>query len=154
MLKLKLQHFGHLMRRTDSFGKTLVLGKIEGRRRRGQQRMIWLHTRRCSDWSHSGSLVHSVSQLDQSLSRFRLCQPMDYNMPGSPVHRQLLEPTHIHVHTIGNAIQPSHSVFPFTSCLQSFPASGSFPMSQFFASGSQSIGVSASASVLPMNIQD
>ena len=41
----------------------------------------------------------------------------------------------------------------FSSCLQSFPASGSFPMSQFFASGSQSIGVSASASVLPMNIQ-
>ena len=47
----------------------------------------------------------------------------------------------------------SSSVFPFSSCLQSFPASGSFPMSQFFASGGQSIGVSASASVLPMNIQ-
>ena len=45
------------------------------------------------------------------------------------------------------------SVIPFSSCLQSFPASGSFQMSQFFASGSQSIGVSASASVLPMNIQ-
>ena len=43
---------------------------------------------------------------------------------------------------------------PFSSCLQSFPAPGSFPMSQFFASGGQSIGVSASASVLPMNIQD
>ena len=46
------------------------------------------------------------------------------------------------------------SVVPFSSCLQSFQASGSFPMSQFFASGGQSIGVSASASVLPMNIQD
>ena len=46
------------------------------------------------------------------------------------------------------------SVIPFSSCLQSFPASGSFPVSQFFASGGQSIGVSASASVLPMNIQD
>ena len=46
----------------------------------------------------------------------------------------------------------SSSVVPFSSCLQSFPASGSFPMSQFFTSGSQSIG--ASASVLPMNIQD
>ena len=46
------------------------------------------------------------------------------------------------------------SVVPFSSHLQSFPASGSFPMSQFFASGGQSIGVSASASVLPMNIQD
>ena len=42
MLKLKLQYFGHLMRRTDSFEKILLLGKIEGRRRRGQQRMRWL----------------------------------------------------------------------------------------------------------------
>ena len=42
MLKLKLQSFGHLMRRTDSFEKTLMLGKIEGRRKRGQQRMRWL----------------------------------------------------------------------------------------------------------------
>ena len=45
------------------------------------------------------------------------------------------------------------SVIPFSSCLQSFPASGSFPISPFFTSGGQSIGVSASASVLPMNIQ-
>ena len=48
----------------------------------------------------------------------------------------------------------SSSVIPFSSRLQSFPASGSFPMTQFFTSGGQSIGVSASASVLPMNIQD
>ena len=43
MPKLKLQYFGHLMRRTDSFEKTLMLGKIEGRRRRGRQRMRWLN---------------------------------------------------------------------------------------------------------------
>ena len=48
----------------------------------------------------------------------------------------------------------SSSVVPFSSCLQSFPASGSFPMSQFFTSSGQSIGASPSASVLPMNIQD
>ena len=42
MLKLKLQYFGHLIQRTDSFEKTLMLGKIEGRRRRGRQRMGWL----------------------------------------------------------------------------------------------------------------
>ena len=42
MLKLKLQHFGHLMQRTDSLEKTLMLGKVEGRRRRGRQRMRWL----------------------------------------------------------------------------------------------------------------
>ena len=56
---------------------------------------------------------------------------------------------------VGDAIQPScsSSVVPFSFCLQSFPPSGSFPMSQFFASGGQSTGASASASVLPMNIQ-
>ena len=43
MLKLKLQYFGHLMQRPDSFGKTLMLGKIEGRRKRGQPRMEWLN---------------------------------------------------------------------------------------------------------------
>ena len=48
----------------------------------------------------------------------------------------------------------SYSVIPFSSCLQSFPASQSFPVSQFLSSGGQSIGVSTSASVLPMNIQD
>ena len=55
------------------------------------------------------------------------------------------------------SVMPSNHlilVIPFSSCLQSFPASGSFPMSQFFASGGQSIAVSASASVLPMNTQD
>ena len=57
---------------------------------------------------------------------------------------------------VGDAIQPttSSSVIPFSSCLQSFLALGSFQMSQFFTSGGQSIGASASASVLPMNIQD
>ena len=58
-----------------------------------------------------------------------------------------------HAHQVSYAILPS-SVVTFSSRLQSFPASGSFPMSQFFASGGQSIGVSASASVLPMNSQD
>ena len=48
MLKLKLQYFGHLIRRADTLEKTLVLGKIEGRRRRGQQRMKWLDGITCS----------------------------------------------------------------------------------------------------------
>ena len=76
-------------------------------------------------------------------------------MPGFPVHQQLLELAQTHIHQVGDAIQPiSASVVPFSSCLQSFPGSGSFPMNQLFTSGGQSIGVSASASVLPMNIQD
>ena len=65
---------------------------------------------------------------------------------------KLPELVQIHVHQVGDAIQPSHPVFPF-SCLQSFPASGSFQMSELVTSGGQSIGVSASASVLPMNIE-
>ena len=75
-----------------------------------------------------------------------------WGTPGLPVHHQLQEFTQTHVHWVGDLI--SSSVIPFSSCLQSFPASGSFPKSQLFTSGGQSIGVSASASVLPMNIQD
>ena len=80
---------------------------------------------------------------------------MDQSMPGLPVHHQLTESTQTHLQWVGDAIQLSKSsVIPFSSCLQSFLASGSFQMSQLFASGSQSIGVSSSASVLPMNTQD
>ena len=81
-----------------------------------------------------------------------ICDPMDCSTPGLPVHHQLPEFTQTHVHWVADAIQQSHPVIPFSSHLQSFPASESFQMSQFFASGGQSIGVSAS--VLPMNIQD
>ena len=83
-----------------------------------------------------------------------LCDPMDCSTLGLPVHHQLLEFTQTHVHWVSDAIQPSHPVGPFSSHLQSFPASGSFPVSQLFKSGGQRIGVSASTSVLTMNIQD
>ena len=82
-----------------------------------------------------------------------LCDRMDCSTPGFPVHHQLWELAQTHVHRVGDAIQPFHSAIPFSSCIQSFPASGSFPMSQFFTSGDQSIRVSPSTSVLPVNIQ-
>ena len=83
-----------------------------------------------------------------------LCDPMDCSTTSLPVHHQLLDLAQTHVHQVGDAIQPSSSVVPFSSCPQSLPASGSFQTSQLFASGGQSTGASASASVLPMNIQD
>ena len=79
---------------------------------------------------------------------------MSRSTPGLPVHHQLLEFTQIHAHWVGDAIQQIHPVISFSSCPQYFPASGSFQMSQLFASGGQSIGISASTSVLPMNTQD
>ena len=82
-----------------------------------------------------------------------LCDPMNHSTPGLPVHHQLPEFTQTHIHQVNDAIQPSHPL-SFSSCPQSLPASGSFPMSWLFAWGGQSIGVSASASVLPMNTQD
>ena len=80
---------------------------------------------------------------------------MNRSMPGLPVHYQLLEVTQTHIHRVSDAIQPSHPLSsPSPPAPQSLPASESFPMSQLFAWGDQSIGVSASASVLPMNTQD
>ena len=84
-----------------------------------------------------------------------LCDPMNCCTPGLPVHHQLPEfysdpcPSSRWCHPA-----TSSSVVPFSSCPQCLPASGTFPMSQLFASGGQSIGVSASTSVLPMNFQD
>ena len=72
-----------------------------------------------------------------------LCDPMGCSTPGFPVLHHLPEFAQTHVHQVGDAIQPSHPLLPPFSCLLSFPASGSFPMSWLFASGGQSTGNSA-----------
>jgi len=155
-----------------------MLGKIKGRRR-GRQRICldgiidamdmnlgkfqktmrnreaWCaavyKVTECRTWLES---IQTSSVAQWCLT---LCDPMDYSTPGPPVHNQLLEFTQTHVHRVVDAVQPSHPhplVVPFSSHLQSFPASRSFQMSHFFISGGQNIGVSDSASVLSRNIED
>jgi len=94
------------------------------------------------------SQFSSVTQLCPTF-----CDPVDGSTPGFPVHHHPIVysnscPVSVMLPTI------SSSVVPFSFCLQPFPASGSFQMSQYFASGGQSIGASASVSVITMNIQD
>ena len=111
--------------------------------------MDFLISLKLANTSISSVQFNSVTQLCLTL-----CDPMDCRTPDLPVHHQLPEFIQTHVHWVSDAIQPSYSVTPFSSHLQSFPSSGSFQMIQFFTSGAQSIGVSASTSVLPMNTQD
>jgi len=104
--------------------------------------------------NHSNPTSVQLSSVAQSCPT--LCKPMDCSTPGFPVHHQLLEPTQTHVQSISDAIQPSHPLLsPSPPAFSLSQHQGqSFPTSRFFASASQSIGVSASPSVLPMNIQD
>ena len=95
------------------------------------------------------ALVSSVTQ-----SCLTLCDPIYCSTPGLPVHHQLR--VYSNSSPLSRWSHPTvlSSVIPFSSCPQSFPASGSLQMSQLITSGGQSIGVSASTSVLPMNTQD
>ena len=77
----------------------------------------------------------------QSFTHVWLCDPTECSTPHFPVHHQLPEPAQTQIHRVSEAIQPSHPLSSPSICLQSFPASGSFPMSQNFMSGGPSIGV-------------
>ena len=100
---------------------------------------------------HLPSNEAQFSSITQSCPTLR---PRACSRPDLPVHQQLPEFIQTHVHWICDAILTSHPVILFSFCIQAFPASESFPGSQLFTSGDQSIGISASVSVLPMNIQD
>ena len=104
--------------------------------------------------SHASCILPSVQFSSVAQSSTTLSDPRDCSTPGLPVHHQLPEFTQTHAYWVGDAIhdQPSHSLSSPSPAF--YHSSGSFPMTQFFTSGGQNIGVSASASVLPMNIQD
>ena len=182
MLKLKLQYFGHLMRRVDPLENTL--GGIGGRRKRGRQRMRWLDgitdSMDVRVWVNSGSWWWTgrpgVLRFMGSQSQTRLSDWTKLKWNEDIVVVQLVSHvrhfvtawTAAHLASLSFTISQSmpklihigivmpsnhfNSVIPF-ACLESFATSGSFPVSQFFVSRDQNIGASASASVLPMNIQ-
>ena len=139
MLKLKLQYFDQMMGRTDSLGKTLMLGKIEGRRRRGRRKMRWLN---------GISSVQSLSHVRLSVTPWTTARQASLSITNScsPPRPMSVE-----------SVMPSNHLIlscPLLLLPSIFPSIRLFPMSQLFASGGQSIGVSASTSVLPMNTQD
>ena len=110
--------------------------------------IMYLYSNNFSSVQFSGSVATHVQ------FSLALCDPMDCSTPEFPVQHQLLEFTQTCPSSRRWHPTISSSVVPFSSCLQYFPASGSFQMIQLFTSGGQSIGVSASTSVLPMNTQD
>ena len=205
MLRLKLQYSGLQMGRTNSLEKTLMLGKIEGRRTTGQQKTRLDGVTELMDMSLSKlrdlvmdrdawrSAVHGWQKVGLNwVTEQRLCFVNKRIVVTQLLFAACFLPKYVissvqFIHSVVSvSLQPhelqhvrlpcpsptpraysnscllkqrchptiSSSVISFSSPLQSFPAPGAFPMSQFFSSGGQTIGVSASASMLPMNIQD
>ena len=124
------------MQRADSLEKNPRLGKMEGKRRRQRQRMRWFH----------GTINSTDVNLSKLWETVKVREAWCAIVHGAAKKRTW----------ISDQTTPGSSLFGlgFFSYLQSFPTSGSFQMSQLFASGGQSIGVSASTSVLPVNSQD
>ena len=121
---------------------------------RGQTRASCIAGRFFTIWATREAFksIYSVQFSSVTQSCLTLRDPVNCSMPGLPVHHQLPEFTQTHIRRVSDAI--SSSVVPFSSCPQSLPASEPFPVSQLFAWGGQSIGVSALASVFPKNTQD
>ena len=100
------------------------------------------NSRYCFIQRRRGGLTVVIQSLSRDSLSPTFCHPMDCSTPGFPVLHYLPELAQTHVQWLSDAIQPSHPVASFSSCFQSLPASGSFPMSQLFTSGGQSIGAS------------
>ena len=105
-----------------------------------------------TEWGSLRSSHVQFSSVAQSCPTLR--DPMNRNMPGLPIHHQFPEFTQTHVHRVSDAIQPSHSLLSPSSPAPNPSQHQSLPMSQFFTLDGQIIGASASASVLPVNLQD
>jgi len=140
MLKLKLQYFGHLMQRADSLEKTLMLGKIEGRRRRGQQRMRWLD-------GITNSMDMNLSKLGVGDGQGDLvcCSPWSLKESDRTEQLNWCGGKEMLVKGV-----PTSSYLTYSSSV--IPHIRVFPMSWPFPSGGQRMG--ALAAILPMNIQD
>ena len=166
MLKLKLQYFGHLMGRTESLEKPLMLGKIEGRKRRGWQRMRWLDGITYSMDMNLSKLQEvvmdspwgrkeSTEQLNwtELKSNPTLCDPMECRRPGFPVLHYL--PKLLSLMSIESMMPSKHLILscPLLLLPSIFPSMRVFSSKSALQSAGQSIGASTSASVLPMNIQ-
>ena len=108
------------------------------------------------NWRKCGKPLHySVEFSSISQSCLTLCDPMDCNMPGFPVHHQILELVQTHVHWVGDAIQPSHPLSsPFPPTFNHSQHQGIFKWVSSLHQVAKVLGVSASASVLPMSFQD
>ena len=120
-----------------------ILKRFENRHLQGISDKMISSRKEVRSWVHVEAKISAVQSIAQLC--LTLCNPMDFSTPGLPVHHHLLQFVQTHVHRVGDAIQPSHSLSSF-SRLQSSPASGSFPMSQLFSSAGQSTGASASTS--------
>ena len=131
----------------EEFLQKIVSGSCLSSDRKRVENVVRAGERKQAIWMRS--FCCSVTK-----SCLTLCDPMDCSTPGFPVLHYLPEFVQTHVHWVGDVIQPSHLCHPLLLLPSIFPSIGPFPISWLFASDRQSIGVSASPSVFPLNIQD
>ena len=131
------------------------MGREMGGRFKRKRIDVYLWLFHVEVWQKTTNFCKAIQFSSVAQSYLTLCNPVNRSMPGFPIHHQLLESTPKPMSI--ELVMPTNYLIlccPLLLLPQSFPASGSFPMSQLSALGGQSIGVSASTSILPMNTQD